>query len=240
MTRSRRARAVSFLLAGALYLGAASRAATGAAPSAEAAPSPGTALPRALAATLPPPITEWLSAWNRVDPRVVREAFEVRSTRRFVFQPGGTPIRIEAMSALNRRLLIFSPDSSLALKPFEFSVHGKGAAAELVPIDPDVEVTLLEVRTGLWSALLKCGTPCTHDEAAWLDDASFVVAGSVEAPTAEPAGLHDWVVSPVLYRVSLADSTLTVFQGPGLSLETKGVAELRSYAGRRSRKFIQG
>lgn len=241
MMRPGRARAVPLLLAGVLCLGPASRpAAGGAAPPAGPGPSPGTAMPRALAEALPPPITEWLAAWNRVDPRVVREAFEARSTSRFVFQPGGTPIRIDAMSPLNRRLLIFSPDSSLALKPFEFSVHGQGGATELVPVDPDVEVTLLEVRTGLWSTFLKCGTPCTHDEAAWLDEASFVVAGSVETPTAEPAGSHDWVVSPVIYRVSLSDSTLTVFQGPGVSAETKGVPELRSYATLRSRTFIGG
>lgn len=51
--------------------------------------------------------------------------------------------------------------------------------------EPDVYVNLVDKKTNTIKQILQCGTPCSLNKAAWLDNNTFIVAGSSENSSAD-------------------------------------------------------
>jgi hypothetical protein len=72
--------------------------------------------------------------------------------------------------------------------------------------EPDVYVNVVDTEKDTITQVLQCGTPCTFDHAAWLDNNAFLVAGSSENSEMEKI--------PSIWFFDLGRSKMRTFSGP--------------------------
>ena len=79
----------------------------------------------------------------------------------------------------------------------------------------DSGVSLIDLEKKKRTLLFSCGTVCWFEGAAWLDDETLVVA---EMRYVWPATDPILVVKTILNVYSMADSKVTVYEGPHMEL----------------------
>ena len=174
---------------------------------------------RTLAPALELRLREWLVAWRVVQPRLRVEDFE----------RGGTgiigawrPLTID-LSQKNPRLplYVFSPDGRWVVDPFGGLAMSKRDESVVVGFQPDSFVLLYDRRMPRMRQVLACGTTCGFQEAAWLTNDRFVVAGYGEGQPKEGCR-GGYTKTPILYLINLPQGSITTSIGSG-SCEWVGI-----------------
>jgi hypothetical protein len=134
----------------------------------------------------------WAAIWRRHDP-----AFRLDSLR----WRGPDSCRIEFTVPLSeawfdtpeqrRHGWALSPDGTRALVTNAY--RDWDPDRRTWGYEPDALTVLVDVLNGRWSRVMACGTPCRYDAGAWLDDARFVIAGSLRDGMPERIAPQVWL-----------------------------------------------
>ncbi len=77
-------------------------------------------------------------------------------------------------------LYVYSPDKTKIIDPYVY-MHLFGEGGKIRPaFEPDLAVGLIDLKNKKWKQVVMCGTPCTFNDVAWIDNNTFVVVGHSE------------------------------------------------------------
>ncbi len=147
------------------------------------------------------------------------------------------PYEEDDREKLRRRVYVSSPDKKKCLDPFVgmdlYRNNGRIRAA----FDIDSGVALIDLRSKEYKRLLYCGTPCGWDEARWLDNHSFVVAGSEEDASYKnvPGTRFNPGHLPTLHLFDLSKNEVTWYKGSPVTGATFGKIKKLLWRNRRRR-----
>jgi hypothetical protein len=110
----------------------------------------------------------------------------------------------------------FSPDQTkyiLINNPEYF--HEEAGVLVFDGGEPDVYVNVIDTTGKTVKQVMQCGTPCTFDDAVWIGDSAFIVAGSSENGMMEK--------TPAIWFFDLGTNKTQYFSYPtGVSYEVFG------------------
>lgn len=172
-------------------------------------------------------IPKWIEYSRKIDPE-----FEFGN---FYLEWSGTlrPI-IEYTSSRSRHnrldsiyYYLYSPDSTKSLDIYSVNAHldtVKGSIEAM--FQGDVGALLFDLKKSKMSVLISCGTTCCLDEAAWIDNNSFIVTGYSESIHSAP-----FPCSAFVEYINLKENTRKVFRS------TRYLTRLSGYYGYKFPEF---
>ena len=174
-------------------------------------------------------LPEWFEEWQTAGVTLRPESFMNSWTDKL----HGETFRLDAHPdwlPSRRPFLIYSPDSSKAIDLRTFDMDEQTGRAVHADRDDMVEVNVLDLNDGTGFVTLTCGTPCLYHDGAWVDDSTFIVAGTHHLMPGDGSNRGTTnAVAPALSVVSLADSARTTYEGPLVDPEVFGKARIARY-----------
>jgi hypothetical protein len=168
---------------------------------------------RTLAPAVEKRLKEWVVAWRAVLPGFSIAQFKAGPTSRgFLDGPWQTADLSDMQGDPLRALYVVSRDGRWMVNPYSGYTILHGSVAR----DVDTAVLLIDRKTSRQRQILYCGTACGFDDAAWITNDVFFVAGWGESNRKACSGGY-WPGSPdlVSFDVKRNSHTWYFYAGPG-------------------------
>ena len=185
-------------------------------PSSESQPSQDTTL-NIVASTIEQKLPLWINLWQGIISEFNVATFKEVNEKSIV-PDMESAYDVSQQDKLYELIYVYSPDKTKFVNPrlgMElYNEDGKIKAA----LGVDSGVTLVDLKNKQWKRLLFCGTPCSFDDAVWIDNNIFAVVGHSEyyPETGEERCTVNTKCTRVatLHVFNLSKNIVTLYYGP--------------------------
>ncbi len=147
--------------------------------------------------------SDWFEMWEKILPRFTLDVFirHSRGEMKDIFRP---LVKDDEISPFLKKMMehcIRSPDGTRCVTPY------------LCWGEVDSCVVLIDLENKTSRTVTVCGTPCSFENAAWLDNNRFAVAGTYDLNSVKSE--LRWFAEIAIYNIS--KDALIRYHGPGVS-----------------------